>query len=196
VKWLLAFAAVHGIQFSDDQCRVLRQVRIVAPECRGFANPRTATANFSARSQTPSAPGLAAGASAPGGPSRSPSGSSPGGSPSSPGSPGNPASGGSPGNPGGGASRPGEPSPPLLTPTPPTQPTRPTIDQATLEKLRGEIRDAARQRAIERIIHGVKPPDRPERPGLGDKPGLGMTLGPGGLRGASSTPTPSGGIRR
>jgi len=169
MKWLMLFAATHGIQFNDDQCRVLRQVRLAAPECQShFANPRNVAANYTgspnAGSPAGSNPSGAAGptgggpAAAGGGPSHpgGPTGGTGAGSGGE--SPGSPASG-SPGNPGGGDSRPGQPSPPL-----PTPPTKPTIDPATLAKLRGEIRDTLRQRAIERIVFGFKPPDRPDRP--------------------------------
>jgi hypothetical protein len=73
-------------------------------------------------------------------------------------------------------------------------PPKPPISLAQIDKLRDELQDRARQRVIDRIIHGAKPPDslpgKPSRPSFGDKPGLGMTLGPGGLRGASSSGTP------
>ena len=64
-------------------------------------------------------------------------------------------------------------------------PQKPTIDPkalANLAKLRGELKDAARQRVIDRIIFGAKPP--PSQPGRpGKPPQLGDGLGPGGLRG-------------
>jgi hypothetical protein len=190
-----------AVMFSPDQCRVLRQVRAHAPECGGFANERSLAANFSTRSRPPGAVGSAPGTSAPGRPSQGAPSSGLSGSSaadtggSAPGSttPGSGASapGGTPGNPGGGA-----PNDALRPIQPPPQ--KPSISLAALAKLRGEIRDAARQRAIDRIISGQKPPDtddggKPSRPGIG-KPDFGQ--GPGGLRGASSKPASSGGIRR
>jgi len=73
-------------------------------------------------------------------------------------------------------------------------PQKPTIDPAALAKLRGEIRDAARARAIARIVNGAKPPDRPDfgKPGRPDLGKPGFSPGPGGLRG-QATPKSSGG---
>jgi len=193
VKWLMIFAATQ-VQFSDNQCRVLRQVQLAPPVCRShFNNERSLAANFSTRSRNPAATGSAPGASAPGGSPGTPSRSPPGGSPASgageaadagssaPGAstPGSGASspGGTPGNPGGGA--PGDAFNPIHPP-----PQKPDIDLSRIAKIRGEIRDAARQRVINRIVFGNKPPDTdtgkpPSRPG---KPGLGA----GGMRGEAS----------
>jgi len=56
---------------------------------------------------------------------------------------------------------------------------------AGLDKLRGEIRQAVR----DRIIYGAKPPDSSRPPG---KPPNGFNPGPGGMRG-QATPKSSGG---
>jgi len=209
----LVYLATHGdsIVVSGDQCRALRQAKIGVAQChQRFASLRAESANFS----TPTAAASPAqGSTSTAGPSRGrPSGSpsSPSGGPgsgadaggstpgaSSPGSGesasgGSPGSGtGSPGNPGGGDRHPSEP---IVQPPP----DKPTIDLAGLAKLRGEIRDAARQAVIDRIIHGQKPPDtdsgKPDRPGIG-KPGTGFpgySPGPGGMRGQAS-PKSSGG---
>ena len=203
MKWLLLFAATHGIQFSDDQCRVLRQVRLVAPECQShFTNPRNVAANYTGAANvggsTP-AGGNVSGAGAPAGGHGMASGGGPSNSPGSGGTPGagggSPPGGGSsgsPGNPGGGDSRPGEP-PPTIDVSPVPTPPKPAIDPADIAKLRSELRDALR----ERIIFGFKPPDKPGLPNFKppDRPGrpspkLGLALGPGGLRGASSQGEP------
>ena len=197
MKWLMVFMAVHGVSFSSDQCRVLRQVQIAPPACRShFANQRSLAASLSgspaAAASTPGVTGSAPGASAPG---RSLSGPNHGGPPggSSPSSPGGPTHGG-PGSPGGGDVRPGQPAPPLPT----LPPEKPPVSLAGVGKLRDELQQAARERVIGRIVNGAKPP--PSQPGkpnfdfdgkppsliggkppslIGGKPGL----GPGGMRG-------------
>jgi len=195
----LVYLATHGysVVFSGDQCRTLRQARIEIGQCREhFVSLRAESANFSTpTAATSPAQGSMSTAGPSGGrpgspssPSGSPgSGADAGGSTPEASSPGNggSASGGSPGNPGGGDRHPTEP--PVTLPTPP--PPKPTIDPAALAKLRGEIRDAARQRVIDRIVFGAKPP--PSQPGKPDFGKPGFNPGPGGLRG-QATPKSSG----
>jgi hypothetical protein len=186
-----------AVMFSSDQCRVLRQVRAYAPECHAHVTERALAANYSTPARTTAAPPGAVGSapdtsapgrSHPGAPSGDLSGGSAadaGGSAPSSSTPGSGASspGGTPGNPGGGA--PGDTLNPIHPP-----PQKPDIDLSRIAKIRGEIRDAARQRVINRIVFGNKPPDTdtgkpPSRPG---KPGLGA----GGLRGQASPKSSSG----
>ena len=213
----IAFAitpvAAKSVQFTADQCRVFRQLRIKDPHCQThFPSERALTANYSTQQASASSTsGTPDGTS--GSPGRS-SGSAPGGSPG--GSPSGGAGASSGGGPGGNGSSSGdsggssggnrgeESIPPVnvSSPKPPAEtevnkpPERPNVDTKAL-------REAARQ-VVKFRIETRPPVTRPDRdlsrlisiigkPGNIGKPG-GIMGGLGGNdhgRPATGSPGPS-----